>query len=43
MLCPNHIELILSEKEEYVNKEPKSLLAPRKMKKNQSLWSCVSS
>ncbi|KAF8408417.1 hypothetical protein HHK36_007569 [Tetracentron sinense] len=43
MSSPCHIELILSEKEEPVKKEPETQLAPRKTKKAQALRSGTSS
>ncbi|WKA07916.1 hypothetical protein VitviT2T_025687 [Vitis vinifera] len=43
MSSPCHIELILSEKEEPVQKEPDTQLAPRKTKKTQALRSGASS
>ncbi|KAL5973043.1 60S ribosomal protein L17A [Asimina triloba] len=43
MSSPCHIELILSEKEEAVKKEPETQLAPRKSKKGQVLRSGASS
>ncbi|KAF8399943.1 hypothetical protein HHK36_015815 [Tetracentron sinense] len=43
MSSPCHIELILSEKEEPVKKEPETQLAPRKTKKAQALRSGASS
>eukprot|EP00268_Persea_americana_P025954 TRINITY_DN252_c0_g1_i1.p1 TRINITY_DN252_c0_g1~~TRINITY_DN252_c0_g1_i1.p1 ORF type:complete len:184 (+),score=35.44 TRINITY_DN252_c0_g1_i1:132-683(+) len=43
MSSPCHIELILSEKEESVKKEPETQLAPRKTKKAKALRSGTSS
>ncbi|KAH7664104.1 Ribosomal protein L22/L17 protein [Dioscorea alata] len=43
MSSPCHIELILSEKEESVKKEPETQLAPRKSKKSAALHTGASS
>ncbi|PQP94510.1 60S ribosomal protein L17-2 [Prunus yedoensis var. nudiflora] len=43
MSSPCHIELVLSEKEEPVKKEPETQLAPRKSRKGQALHSGASS
>ncbi|KAJ8506512.1 hypothetical protein OPV22_007398 [Ensete ventricosum] len=43
MSSPCHIELILSEKEESVKKEPETQIAPSKPKKAQALRSGASS